>query len=93
MAAVRAVELRKPLLRAANAGISAHIDSYGRVRERLELFEVDILNVTFSPNSYRSHFARFGQGTIGFIIILALLGAFGEAILSRKKGKHSGSLS
>ena len=93
MAAMRAVELRKPLLRAANAGISAHIDSYGRVRERLELFEVDILNVTFSPNSYRSHFARFGQGTIGFIIILALLGAFGEGILSRKKGKHSGSLS
>ncbi len=93
MAAVRAVELRKPLLRAANSGISAHVDSYGRIRERLELFEVDTLNVKFSPNSYRSHFARFGQGTIGFIIILALLGAVGEAILSRKKGKQSGNLS
>ena len=93
MAAVRAVELRKPLLRVANSGISARIDSYGRVRERLELFEVDTLNVKFSPNSYQSHFARFGQGTVGFIIILALLGAFGEAILSRQKGKRSGSLS
>ncbi len=93
MAAVRAVELRKPLLRVANSGISARIDSYGRVRERLELFEVDTLNVKFSPNSYRSHFARFGQGTVGFIIILALVGAFGESILAGRKGKHSGRLS
>ncbi len=93
MAAVRAVELRKPLLRVANSGISAHIDSYGRVRERLGLFEVDTLNVKFSPNSYQSHFARFGQGTIGFTIILTLVGAFGEAILARRKGKHSGRLS
>ena len=93
MAAVRAVELRKPLLRVANSGISARIDPFGRVRERLGLFEVDTLNVKFSPNSYRSHFARFGQGTVGFIIILTLVGALGEAILSGRKGKHSGRLS
>ena len=93
MAAVRAVELRKPLLRIANSGISARIDSFGRVQEQLGLFEVNTLSVKFSPNSYRSHFSRFGQATIGFIIILALLGAFAEAMLSGRKGKASGSLS
>ena len=93
MAALRAVELRKPLLRIANSGISARIDSFGRVQEQLRLFEVDTLSVKFSPNSYRSHFARFGQATIGFIIIVALLGAFAEAMLPRREGKDSASLS
>ncbi len=93
MAAFRAVELRKPLLRVANSGISARIDAFGRVQEHLGLFEVDTLSVRFSPTSYQSHFARFGQATIGFIIMVAVLGAFAEAMLSRRKGRDSGSLS
>ena len=41
----RAVETRRPVLRAANNGISAYIDPWGRGRQRLWLNRVGVLNV------------------------------------------------
>lgn len=43
MAVFRAVENRRPLIRSANTGISAFIDSDGRILGRTELFEEEAL--------------------------------------------------
>jgi len=39
MAVFRAIENRKPLIRAANSGISGFIDSKGRIINKTKLFE------------------------------------------------------
>lgn len=44
-ARLRAVELQRPLLRAANTGISAYIDSYGRIQASLPLNKRDFLDI------------------------------------------------
>ena len=43
MAVFRAVENRKPVIRAANTGISGFIDSNGRILSRTDLFQRVIL--------------------------------------------------
>ena len=68
IARVRAIEEGLPIARAANSGISAVIDSYGRVRARLDLGLRGVLDndlpVALPPTPY----ARFGN-----IVMLALL--------------------
>jgi apolipoprotein N-acyltransferase len=68
IARVRAIEEGLPIARAANSGISAVIDSYGRVRARLDLGLRGVLDndlpVALPPTPY----ARYGN-----IVMLALL--------------------
>jgi apolipoprotein N-acyltransferase len=61
MAAFRAVENGKYLVRAANTGISAVVDPHGRILERTELFEPTILvrDVPFVPGT--TFYARHGD--------------------------------
>lgn len=40
IARIRAIELNAPILRAANSGISAIIDQFGRIRKKLDLYAV-----------------------------------------------------
>lgn len=70
MGILRAVEQRKPLLRAANSGISAWIDETGVVRQQLDLFDTGRLEVDFQPNSYRTINSYLGDWGI-FILVLA----------------------
>ncbi|MGH9749807.1 MAG: apolipoprotein N-acyltransferase, partial [Candidatus Polarisedimenticolia bacterium] len=72
MAAVRAAELRRPLLRAANTGISALVDPYGRIVARTRLMETAILSGRVTPRSGRTPYARAGDA---FAWACAILGA------------------
>ncbi|MCP4668243.1 MAG: apolipoprotein N-acyltransferase [Deltaproteobacteria bacterium] len=62
MAAFRAVENKRPLVRAANTGISAFIDAHGKIVLRGSLFTRETLkasvNVTQSPFTF---YTRFGD--------------------------------
>jgi apolipoprotein N-acyltransferase len=76
IARVRAIEEGLPIVRAANSGISAVIDSYGRLHARLDLglrgFIDDDLPVALQPTP----FARYGN----FIVLALFLIVAGAAL-------------
>ena len=61
MAVLRAVENRKPVIRAANTGISGFIDSYGRVLSKTDLFQRTVLTATVKTDETRSFYSRYGD--------------------------------
>jgi len=61
MAAVRAAENRRFMLRAANTGISALIDPYGRILARTGIEESAVLAGALRPRSDRTVYGRCGD--------------------------------
>lgn len=61
MTVFRAVENRVPLVRAANTGISAVIDTKGHIRGMTPLFEEATLSAEVRPGSGRTFYNRFGD--------------------------------
>jgi apolipoprotein N-acyltransferase len=73
-ARMRAVEEGLPLVRAANTGISAVVDSYGRVVARLGLDRAGVLDSALpiaAPE--RTLFSRFGTVLPGLLLFLMVL--------------------
>ncbi|HEB75178.1 MAG TPA: apolipoprotein N-acyltransferase [Nitrospirae bacterium] len=70
MSVFRAVENRKPLVRAANTGISAFIDETGRVVKRTALFEETFMTGDVRIGEYTSLYTRFGD-IFSFLNILS----------------------
>jgi apolipoprotein N-acyltransferase len=69
IARVRAIEEGLPIARAANTGISAVIDGYGRVRARLGLGHAGALDADLPVALDETFFVRFGP-TIGMLLFL-----------------------
>lgn len=61
MARMRALEAGRPMLRAANTGPSAIIDSRGGVHERSPQFESYVLKGTVQPTTGMTVYARLGN--------------------------------
>jgi apolipoprotein N-acyltransferase len=61
MAVFRAVENRKPLIRAANTGISGFIDSNGRILSKTNLFHKAILTNDIKTDGTKSFYTRYGD--------------------------------
>lgn len=73
-AVVRAVEEGLPLVRAANSGISAVVDPYGRIERRLELGTSGVIDADLPQAAAPTPYARWGDW-----LFLGLAGAFGFA--------------
>ncbi|MEW6053482.1 MAG: apolipoprotein N-acyltransferase [Nitrospirota bacterium] len=61
MAVLRAIENRKPVIRAANTGISGFIDSNGRILKKTGIFERGILTADLKTDSTRSFYSKYGD--------------------------------
>ena len=89
-AQLRAVEAGRPLVRAANNGISAVVDAKGRLVDALALDAVAVLDVelTLAPaNQLRSdHAPLIGWGVVALLSGLALLMQLRAAFARRRAG-------
>jgi apolipoprotein N-acyltransferase len=82
MAALRAVENRKPVIRAANTGISGFIDSNGKILSSTCLFERVVLTQDLKTDATRSFYSKYGDlFTYVWIVFLVILltNLFGRA--------------
>jgi apolipoprotein N-acyltransferase len=88
MTVFRAVENRVPLIRAANTGISAIINSNGRIISRTPLFKEAFLNGSIRMGSGNTIYDRFGDAFAQ--CCLALSGIFALVAFLRKKQTKRG---
>lgn len=70
-ARMRAVEEGLPLVRAANTGISAVVDAYGRTQAMLELGTADIIDARLPRPLSPTPYARFGDFAGLALVLLA----------------------
>lgn len=73
-ARVRAVEQGLPLVRAANTGISAMIDPYGRILAEIGLGEKGVIDSELPKAGPQTLFVRFGSGLEIAVLLLAFSG-------------------
>ena len=72
MAVVRAAENHRPIVRAANTGISAIIDATGRVVDSLPIDARGVLNGTVTPAEDQTFFTRHGELFAWLCVLFAL---------------------
>jgi len=72
----RAVENRCWMARVANSGLTFFVDPYGRVREQLDLYDVQTLRGKVAPLDGFSVFTRWGDiaGRVSLLITLSIVG-------------------
>jgi len=81
----RAIENRKPLLTAANWGITASIDSNGRILGEVPTGASRVLYASIQPDSRRTFFTAWG----GWLLWVPLVGmAFGGRRKTRSRGSR-----
>ena len=78
MAVFRAIENRKPVIRAANTGISGFIDSRGRIITKTELFQQDSITRTIKTTETKSFYTEYGDlfSYLCFILSIVILANF-----------------
>jgi apolipoprotein N-acyltransferase len=81
IARMRAIEAQRPLLRAANDGISAVVDARGEVLAQAMQFQPTVLRGTVQPRVGLPPYARHGNW---LIVLLGLLGAGVAAGMKRR---------
>lgn len=78
-ARLRAVEEGLPLVRAANTGISAAFDAYGREIGRIDLSSRGVLDFRLPPPAAKTVFAQFGN-SLALLLICSVAVAGAAAI-------------
>ncbi len=85
----RAVEMRRPLLIAANTGFSAHIDPHGRVVKRGPRRAEAVVGATVSKSALGSTYLAIGDSLPAICLIISLLAVVTAVITRWRTGpKH-----
>ena len=82
MSRMRAMETARPLLRATNTGVTAAIDSTGRVLGQLPVNRAGVLEIAVTPMSGTTPFVRWGNAPMAWLAAIASLMA---VILGHRK--------
>lgn len=75
IARMRSIETRRPMIRAANTGISAFIDAHGHIEQRYPQFETGVLSGTVQPREGSTPYVVTGNGPGVILMGLVLLAA------------------
>ena len=70
MGALRAVENRVPILRAANTGISGTIEATGKLRDKTDLFKKDFRITLIAPASNKKTFYSLNGDVFSWVCLL-----------------------
>ncbi|RPJ49638.1 MAG: apolipoprotein N-acyltransferase, partial [Acidobacteria bacterium] len=84
IAAFRAIENRRMILRAANSGYSAVIDPLGRFRRKTELFESDLILADAAGYQGRTPYSYLGE----WLNIVLIVGTLPLAVKRGVKGSR-----
>lgn len=84
----RAIENRKPLVRAANSGISGVIDSKGRIINKTKLFERTYLIENIKTNDKMTFYTKYGDIFAYICIVISLIFIFGNISIGGKRWLH-----
>jgi apolipoprotein N-acyltransferase len=79
---MRAMEAARPMVRAANTGVSAAIDAHGRVIKTAPEYEANVMHATVQPRAGLTPYLRTGNWPI---VCLALVLSLGSAYLGRRR--------
>ena len=83
---MRALEVARPILRAANPGVTAHVDAHGRVVARLPTALEGTLSGSLQPMQGSTLYARTGDGLAVALCCISLLpGAVCRAMPHRRR--------
>jgi apolipoprotein N-acyltransferase len=92
MSIFRAVENRRPLVRATNTGLSGFIDAYGRITAESGLFTDEVLTGKVRTDYDRiTFYSKYGDVFMYIILIISLIAISSELYYRRLKKKRSGS--
>ena len=83
IARARAIEEALPVARAANTGISAVIDPYGRITAELGLGKMGVLDAGLPKAAPQSTYARYGDLMLLLLLLTAAIAAFSLTKLTR----------
>ncbi|QGT78489.1 apolipoprotein N-acyltransferase [Guyparkeria halophila] len=84
MARARAIEFQRPLARATNTGISAIIDTNGRVREILGTGEQGVLTAELQPRRGNTPLALTGAWPVlGLMLLVLAVAGWRSRVMSR----------
>lgn len=86
IARMRAMESGRPLVRAANTGISAVIGPDGTVRKRLPQYEIATLEATVQPRAGITPYVAYGNWPLWALSIALCVLGVGGSYLNRRFG-------
>ena len=84
----RAIEMRRPLLIAANTGFSAHVDPQGRVIEKGPRRAEEIVIANVAPSSLTSGYEWMGDVFAGICALLVIVAAVWGMVFRVKSTNH-----